>query len=157
MIKNKTNNSMAQQTAGLTNNRLFIALTIIFFGWGVITCLNDLLIPHLKQQYHLNYAKSMLIQFCFFISYLFFSFPMAALTKRLHYKNSIISGLIISAIGAGIMMQANHVRIYFLFLFGLFVLAAGVVMLQVSANPAVTYLGSEKLVFVAFGGATYTL
>lgn len=117
------------------------ALTSLFFMWGFITCLNDILIPHLKNVFSLNYTQSMLIQFCFFGAYFIVSLPAGALVKRISYKWGIVLGLVIAAIGCALFVPAASHRLYALFLGALFVLASGITLLQVAANPYVTVLG----------------
>jgi FHS family L-fucose permease-like MFS transporter len=119
-----------------------IALTSLFFMWGFITCLNDILVPHLKNVFSLNYAQSMLIQLCFFGAYFIVSLPAGALVKRISYKWGIVVGLVIAAIGCALFIPAASYRVYALFLGALFVLATGVTILQVAANPYVTVLGA---------------
>lgn len=121
-----------------------IALTSLFFMWGFITCLNDILIPHLKSVFDLNYTQAMLIQFCFFGAYFLISLPAGALVKRIGYKMGIVTGLAIASIGALLFYPAASLLKYPLFLGALFVLAAGITILQVSANPYVTALGDPK-------------
>jgi len=118
-----------------------IALTSLFFMWGFITCLNDILVPHLKNVFQLNYTQSMLIQLCFFGAYFIVSLPAGALVKRITYKWGIVVGLAISAAGCALFIPAASYRIYVLFLGALFVLATGITILQVAANPYVTVLG----------------
>ncbi|WP_246737883.1 MULTISPECIES: sugar MFS transporter [Rhizobium] len=117
------------------------ALTSLFFMWGFITCLNDILVPHLKNVFQLNYTQSMLIQFCFFGAYFIASLPAGALVKRTGYKQGIVIGLVIAAIGCALFIPAASYRAYPLFLGALFVLATGITLLQVAANPYVTVLG----------------
>jgi FHS family L-fucose permease-like MFS transporter len=119
-----------------------IALTSLFFMWGFITCLNDILVPHLKNVFQLNYTQSMLIQLCFFGAYFIVSLPAGALVKRITYKWGIVVGLVIAAIGCALFIPAASYRVYALFLGALFVLATGVTILQVAANPYVTVLGA---------------
>jgi MFS transporter, FHS family, L-fucose permease len=121
-----------------------VALTSLFFLWGFITCLNDILIPHLKNVFQLNYTQTMLIQLCFFGAYFIVSLPAGALVKRISYKWGIVAGLVISAIGCALFIPAASLRVYPLFLGALFVLAAGVTILQVAANPYVTVLGKPE-------------
>ncbi|MEB2844903.1 sugar MFS transporter [Endobacterium cereale] len=121
-----------------------VALTSLFFMWGFITCLNDILIPHLKSVFSLNYTQSMLIQLCFFGAYFIVSLPAGALVKRISYKWGIVVGLVIAAIGCALFIPAASYRVYALFLGALFVLAAGVTVLQVAANPYVTVLGKPE-------------
>ncbi|MDL2408810.1 L-fucose:H+ symporter permease [Rhizobium calliandrae] len=118
-----------------------VALTSLFFIWGFITCLNDILVPHLKSVFQLNYTQSMLIQLCFFGSYFIVSLPAGALVKRISYKWGIVVGLVIAAVGCALFIPAASHRVYALFLGALFVLAAGITILQVAANPYVTVLG----------------
>ncbi|SFB64128.1 MFS transporter, FHS family, L-fucose permease [Rhizobium sp. NFR07] len=128
------------------NNYTFalVALTSLFFMWGFITCLNDILIPHLKNVFSLNYTQSMLIQLCFFGAYFIVSLPAGALVKRISYKWGIVVGLLIAAIGCALFIPAAAYRVYALFLGALFVLATGVTVLQVAANPYVTELGAPE-------------
>ncbi|SIQ09393.1 MFS transporter, FHS family, L-fucose permease [Rhizobium sp. RU20A] len=118
-----------------------IALTTLFFMWGFITCLNDILVPHLRNVFSLNYTQSMLIQFCFFGAYFLVSLPAGAIVKRITYKWGIVAGLVVAAIGCGLFVPAASERSYPLFLGALFVLASGITLLQVAANPYVTVLG----------------
>ncbi|MXR67081.1 glucose/galactose MFS transporter [Shewanella sp. JBTF-M18] len=117
------------------------SLTTLFFMWGFITCLNDILIPHLKAVFNLNYAQAMLIQFCFFGAYFLVSVPAGALVKRLGYQKGIVVGLLTAALGCGLFYPAAVSATYGLFLAALFVLASGITVLQVAANPYVTALG----------------
>lgn len=120
------------------------ALTSLFFMWGFITCLNDILIPHLKAVFTLNYAQSMLIQFCFFAAYFIMSLPSGAIIEKIGYKKGICAGLVIAGLGCLIFHPAAGLRSYPLFLSGFFVLASGITLLQVAANPYVTILGSPQ-------------
>ncbi|MBZ5758489.1 MULTISPECIES: L-fucose:H+ symporter permease [Rhizobium] len=134
----------AKAPAGQNYQFALIALTSLFFMWGFITCLNDILVPHLKNVFQLNYTQSMLIQLCFFGAYFIVSLPAGALVKRISYKWGIVVGLVIAAIGCALFIPAASYRIYALFLGALFVLAAGVTVLQVAANPYVTVLGKPE-------------
>ena len=119
------------------------ALTILFFMWGFLTCLNDILIPHLKSVFSLNYTQAMLVQFCFFGAYFVVSMPAGHLVKKIGFKKGIVTGLVIAGIGCLLFYPAASLRYYPLFLGALFVLAAGITVLQVSANPYVTALGPQ--------------
>lgn len=132
--------------ATTSNNYTFAltSLTTLFFMWGFITCLNDILIPHLKNVFSLNYTQAMLIQFCFFGAYFIVSLPAGALVKRVGYKRGIVSGLTIAAIGCALFYPAAALLRYELFLGALFVLASGITLLQVAANPYVTALGKAE-------------
>jgi FHS family L-fucose permease-like MFS transporter len=137
--------SSASSSAKGNNHRFaLVALTSLFFMWGFITCLNDILIPHLKNVFSLNYTQSMLIQLCFFGAYFIVSLPAGALVKRISYKWGIVVGLLIAAIGCALFIPAASYRVYGLFLGALFVLATGVTVLQVAANPYVTELGAPE-------------
>ncbi len=120
------------------------ALTSLFFIWGFITCLNDILIPHLKSVFTLNYTEVMLIQFCFFTAYFVVSVPSGYLLEKIDYKGGIIAGLAIAGIGCLLFYPAASSHSYPLFLAALFVLASGITLLQVSANPYVTMLGKPE-------------
>lgn len=121
-----------------------VALTFLFFMWGFITCLNDILIPHLKGVFTLNYTQSMLIQFCFFAAYFIMSLPSGALIEKIGYKKGICTGLVVAALGCLVFYPSAALRSYPLFLAGFFVLASGITLLQVAANPYVTILGAPE-------------
>lgn len=119
-------------------------MTLLFFMWGFMTALNDILVPYLKSLYHLDYARAMLVQFCFFAAYAIMSIPMSAVVKKFWYKKGIVVALIISGIGCLLFIPSAHLGIYSFFLVSLFVLATGIVLLQVAANPFVTLLGKPE-------------
>jgi len=119
-------------------------VTTLFFMWGFLTCLNDILIPHLKSIFDLNYTKTMLIQFAFFGSYFIFSVPSAKLIDAIGYQKSMVAGLLTMGVGAFLFVPAASVPSYPLFLGALIVLAAGITCLQVAANPYVTVLGKPE-------------
>jgi FHS family L-fucose permease-like MFS transporter len=119
-------------------------ITTVFFMWGFLTCLNDILIPHLKAVFELNYAQAMLVQFTFFGAYFLMSVPAGRVVAHLGYKKGIVAGLVVAAIGAIGFWPAAGMRLYPAFLAALFVLATGITVLQVAANPYVALLGPEK-------------
>jgi len=121
-----------------------IVLTSLFFMWGLITSLNDILIPHLKAAFELTYVQVMLIQFCFFGAYFVTSLPSGVLVERVGYKPGIVIGLLIAALGCVMFYPAASARSYPFFLAALFVLASGITLLQVAANPYVAILGPVK-------------
>ena len=132
---------------GSEKNPYFGSLTILtslFFIWGFITCLNDILIPHLKSVFELTYTQAMLIQFCFFAAYFVVSVPSGYLVEKIDYKAGIIAGLSIAGIGCLLFYPAASQHSYPLFLAALFVLASGITLLQVAANPYVTILGAPE-------------
>jgi FHS family L-fucose permease-like MFS transporter len=119
-------------------------VVFLFFAWGFATVLLDTLIPKLKSLFALNYAEVMLTQFSFFLSYFLFSLPAAAILSRIGYLRSIVLGLVVMAAGASLISPAAIVGVYWGFLGALFVMAAGITMLQVAANPFIAVLGSER-------------
>jgi FHS family L-fucose permease-like MFS transporter len=119
-------------------------LTTIFFMWGFLTCLNDILIPHLKAVFELNYSKAILVQFIFFGTYFLMSLPAGRVVAGLGYKKGIVTGLAIAALGAACFWPAATMHSYPAFLVAFFVLATGITILQVAANPYVALLGPER-------------
>jgi MFS transporter, FHS family, L-fucose permease len=120
-----------------------VVLTTLFFVWGLLTSLNDILVPHLKAIFTLSYLQAMLIQFCFFGAYFLTSLPAGLVVEKIGYRRSIVAGLCAAALGCLGFYPAAAVQSYPLFLAALFVLAAGITQLQVAANPCVASLGSE--------------
>jgi FHS family L-fucose permease-like MFS transporter len=116
-------------------------VTTLFFMWGFLTCLNDILVPHLKSIFDLNYAQVMLVQFAFFGAYFLFSIPSAKIIDAMGYQRSMVVGLLTMGIGAFLFVPAASAPSFALFLVALIVLAAGITCLQVAANPYVTVLG----------------
>ena len=119
-------------------------VTTLFFMWGFLTCLNDILVPHLKSIFDLNYTRVMLIQFAFFGAYFIFSIPSAKIIDAIGYQRSMVVGLLTMGVGAFLFVPAASVPSYPLFLGALIVLAAGITCLQVAANPYVTVLGKPE-------------
>ncbi len=126
-------------------------LTMLFFMWGFITCLNDILIPHFKAIFVLSYFQSMLIQFAFFGAYFVGSFIYFIISSisgdpinKIGYKNGILLGLLISAIGTFLFYPAAQMESFSFFLTALFILALGFTLLQITANPYVILLGSPE-------------
>ncbi len=132
-------------SAPVVTPRVALAVaTTLFFMWGFLTSLNDVLIPHLKAVFELNYARAMLVQFTFFGAYFLMSLPAGRLVAHLGYKKGIIAGLLIAGIGALGFWPSAALRTYEAFLASLFVLATGITVLQVAANPYVALLGPEQ-------------
>ncbi len=119
-------------------------VTTLFFMWGFLTCLNDILVPHLKSIFDLNYLQSQLIQFAFFGAYFVFSLPSAKVVDAIGYQRSMVAGLLTMGLGAFLFVPAASAASYPLFLGALIVLAAGITCLQVAANPYVTVLGKSE-------------
>jgi FHS family L-fucose permease-like MFS transporter len=132
------------ESPSATNPVAFSVVTGVFFMWGFITALNDILVPHLKSLFALNYAQTMLIQFCFFGAYLVMSLPAGRVVSSLGYKSSMVIGLCVAGAGALLFYPAAALPAYPVFLGALFVLATGITLLQVAANPYVSLLGPER-------------
>lgn len=116
----------------------------LFFIFGGITSLNDVIIPKLKELFTLNYTQAMLVQFCFFTAYLVIGIPGAKLVKKIGYMRGAVAGLLTMMVGCLLFIPASHNAAYGLFLFALFVLASGVVIVQVVANPLISLLGKPE-------------
>lgn len=119
-------------------------VTSLFFMWGFLTCLNDILIPHLKSIFDLSYAGVMLIQFAFFSAYFLFSVPWSRIVNTIGYQPTMVAGLLTMTVGAFLFIPAASNVSYPLFLTALLVLACGITGLQVSANPYVDLLGKPE-------------
>ena len=130
-----------QDLGGSTNVRAMSIATMLFFMWGFLTSLNDVIIPHLKAIFDLNYTEAMLVQFAFFSAYFVFAAPAGKLIEWRGYKQSMVIGLIVMAIGALLFLPAAKVALFPIFLGAQVVLAAGITCLQVAANPYVANLG----------------
>ena len=142
-------NSMATQhtpTAPTVQNyaRPLVIVTTLFFMWGFLTCLNDILVPHLKAIFELSYAKVMLVQFAFFSAYFLFSLPWAKVVNWIGYQKTMVIGLLTMAVAAFLFLPAASMASYALFLTALLILAAGITGLQVAANPYVVVLGKPE-------------
>ncbi len=124
--------------------RPLAVVTTLFFMWGFLTCLNDILVPHLKSIFELGYAKVMLIQFSFFSAYFFFSIPAAKIVDGIGFQRTMVAGLLTMGVGAFLFVPAASVPSFGLFLAALIVLAVGITALQVAANPYIIVLGSPE-------------
>ncbi len=126
------------------NNTIpLIIVTILFFMWGAITSLNDVLIPHFKSVFTLTYTQAALVQLWFFGAYFLVSLPAGMYVRSFGYKKGAVTGLVIAAVGCALFYPAATSS-YSFFLFAFFILAAGITVLQVAANPYVAVLGSPK-------------
>nr|WP_226895818.1 sugar MFS transporter [Polymorphobacter sp. PAMC 29334] len=138
-------------------------LASLFFMWGFITVINNTLLPHLRAVFDLNYTQTTLIESVWFIAYLFASIPSAKLIERVGYQHAMVIGLGMMAAGALVMVPAARIPSYGVTLFALFVIASGITLLQVAANPYVAVVGppetaSSRLNLVqAFNSAGATL
>jgi FHS family L-fucose permease-like MFS transporter len=151
--KSTTSNTAATapQANGQSYRGAFSIMTSLFFLWGFMTVFNDILIPRFKEAFTLDYFHAMLVQLAFFGAYfigslIYFSISAKAgdPIAKIGYKNGVVIGLLISAIGSGLFWPAATALSYPLFLAGLFVVGMGFAMLQIAANPYVTILGPEK-------------
>lgn len=125
------------------NTPALAVLGSLMFMMGFITCMNDILIPHLKEIFNLTYVQAMLIQFCFFSAYAIMSIPMGHCVEKFGYKNGVIGGFLIAALGCLLFYPAAGSHSYAVFLAALFILATGIVLLQVAGNPYITLLAPK--------------
>ncbi len=146
-----TTQKSASQAGKQNYTSALIVLTSLFFMWGFITCMNDILIPFLKKMFELDRFQSMMVQFAFFIAYFVGSFIYFIISarkgdpiSRIGYKNGIILGLSISAFASLMFYPAAHFKIFGLFLAALFILGLGFTLLQIAANPYVALLGPSE-------------
>lgn len=135
---------VSTSVAAASNTRALTVVTALFFMWGFVTSLNDILIPHLKAIFDLNYAEVMLVQFAFFSGYFIFALPSGKLIEWIGYKRSMVAGLLAMALGAFLFIPAASLPAFTFFLAALIVVAAGMTVLQVSANPYVSVLGPPE-------------
>ena len=140
-LPSATTTTTLQSAPESTDIRAMSLVTSLFFMWGFLTALNDILIPHLKAIFDLGYAEVMLVQFAFFSSYFLFALPSGKIVESIGYKRSMVLGLITMGCGALLFIPAATVPAFPLFLGALIVLAAGMTILQVAANPYVSILG----------------
>ncbi len=136
-------------TSGYTDDQTnytpaLISLAVLYFMMGFITCLNDTLVPFFKEGFTLNYSQSSLVQVYFFLTYGIMSIPAGKIVERIGFKNGMVIGFSIAAFGALLFYPASLWHQYYLFLAALFIVAIGIVMLQVAANPYITVLGPAR-------------
>jgi MFS transporter, FHS family, L-fucose permease len=124
--------------------KAIISLSVLFFMFGFITCLNDILVPYLKQVFGLDYTQAALIQFCFFAAYGLCSIPASNIVEKIGYQKGMVCGFVLAAFGCLLFYPAVQFNEYGLFLGALFVLASGVVLLQIASNPFVSILGTPE-------------
>lgn len=132
------------KTANTSYKSAFVFLTILFFLWGFITVLVDSLVPRLKDVFEMSYAKTVLVQFAFFVAFFVFSLPAGWILSKIGYKKGIVLGLLTMALGCLLFYPAASYRAFPIFLIGYFTLAGGITILQVAANPYVALLGNEQ-------------
>jgi MFS transporter, FHS family, L-fucose permease len=143
-IVNPNTATPTSETLPSSTGSALAVVTSLFFMWGFVTVLNDVLVPHLKSIFDLKYAQASLIQFAFFLAYFLFSLPSAKLIDNVGYKRTMVIGVIVMGVGALLFIPAAMVPSYALFLCALMVLAGGITALQVAANPYVAVLGPAK-------------
>src|SRR3954471_18860581 len=129
-VAQSSTNSQVTTLPQKTNYGAMAMVTTLFFAWGFLTCLNDILIPHLKGLFDLNYTQAMLVQFAFFGSYFVISYASAKITDFLGYKRAMVTGLLVMALGEFLFAPAAQAASYPLFLGALITLAAGMTVLQ---------------------------
>ncbi|GEN98235.1 MFS transporter [Novosphingobium sediminis] len=134
----------ASDAGNIDAPELRVFVMALFFLFGGITSLNDVIIPKLKDLFTLNYTQAMLVQFCFFTAYFVVGVPGAALVKRIGYMRGAAVGLLTMMAGCLLFIPASQSALYVLFLFALFILASGVVLVQVVSNPLISLLGPAK-------------
>ena len=134
----------AQQSEYVEAPQLQLFVMGLFFIFGGITSLNDVIIPKLKELFTLNYTQAMLVQFCFFTAYALIGIPGARLVKRLGYMRGAVAGLVTMLVGCLLFIPASRTATYGVFLLALFVLASGVVLVQVVSNPLISLLGKPE-------------
>src|ERR1700723_1367096 len=144
MVQAAVTKTSVSSDSNPSNYRAMAMVTTLFFMWGFLTALNDILIPHLKAIFDLNYTWVMLINSAFFGSYFVFAVPSGKLIEKIGYKKTMVVGLLVMAVGAVLFVPAANAPSFPLFLAALIVLAAGVAALQVAANPYVTVLGPAR-------------
>ncbi|MBT9332886.1 sugar MFS transporter [Paracidobacterium acidisoli] len=139
-----SNTATVSAGSGGSYRSAFAMVTTLFFVWGFLTSLNDILIPHLKAIFDLDYTKVMLVQFAFFSSYAIFGIPSGKVVEWIGYQRTMVVGLLTMGAGAILFIPAANTPSFPLFLAALIILAAGITALQVAANPYVTVLGPPQ-------------
>ena len=145
-LANQTAHASAETPRGSSQSytKPLILLASLFFMWGFITVINNTLLPHLRSVFELNYTQTTLIESVWFIAYGVASMPSAFLIERVGYKKAIVIGLGIMAVGALGMVPAARIPSYEVTLLALFVIACGIALLQVAANPYVAVIGPPE-------------
>src|ERR1700682_4067778 len=132
------------ETNATYSTHLQVFLYVLFFAFGGITSLNDVIIPKLKGLFTLTYGEVMLVQSAFFAAYFIVSIPAAALVRRIGYMRSAVVGLLTMTAGCLLFIPASSHGLFGLFLVALFVLASGITTVQVVANPLISLLGPAR-------------
>ncbi len=133
--------SPAQNSSGVDLPDLRVFVFVLFFVFGGITSLNDVIIPKLKELFTLSYAQAMLVQSAFFAAYFIVSLPASGIVRRFGYMRTATVGVATMAVGCLLFIPASASGTFAVFLMALFVLAAGITTVQVVANPLISLLG----------------
>ncbi len=136
--------TVIRQEGKINYRPALISLAVLYFMMGFITVMNDSLVPFFKAGFTLTYSQSSLVQFYFFLTYALMSIPAGKLVEKIGYKSGMVWGFVIAAFGAFLFMPAASFHRYELFLSALFIIAIGIVLLQVAANPYITVLGTPE-------------
>lgn len=143
-VRNVSAPGFGEDTYLKTDTRAMSVATALFFMVGFLTCLNDVISPHLKSIFALSYSQLQNVPFYFFSSYFVFSYPGGKLVEHYGYKKTMVVGLLVMAAGALGFLPAAHYALFPLFLAALVILAAGMTIVQVAINPYVTVIGPSK-------------
>jgi MFS transporter, FHS family, L-fucose permease len=143
-LKNVSAPGYAQDTPTTTDTRAMTVAAVVFFSFGFLTCLNDVISPHLKSIFFLDYSQMQNVPFYFFSSYFVFSYPSGKLVDKLGYKKATVAGLLVMALGALGFLPAAQLASFPMFLAALVVLAGGMTIVQVAINPYVTVIGPPQ-------------
>jgi FHS family L-fucose permease-like MFS transporter len=138
------NSTMVFETGRRSYTVPLTLMVSLYFGIGFITALNDILIPHFKDLFHLKNVGALLVQFCFFGAYFVMSVPSGLIVSRIGYKSGIVAALSLMGLGLLLFLPASMIIFYPLFLFALFVVGSGLALLQVAINPYVGALGAPE-------------
>src|SRR5258708_11214307 len=142
--RSSTAQSVSLDPATPNYGRPLAIVTTLFFMWGFLTSLNDILVPHLRSIFDLSYTRAMLVQFAFFSAYFLFSVPWSKVVNIIGYQRTMVAGLLTMTLGAFLFIPAASAASYPLFLTALVILAGGITGLQVAANPYVVVLGKPQ-------------
>ena len=143
-LKNVSAPGYAEDTPTSTDTRAMTVAAVVFFSFGFLTCLNDVISPHLKSIFFLDYSQMQNVPFYFFSSYFVFSYPSGKLVDKLGYKKATVAGLLVMALGALGFLPAAQFASFPMFLAALVVLAGGMTIVQVAINPYVTVIGPPQ-------------
>lgn len=139
-----TRSAEAAATSGKNYTVPLALMVSLYFSIGFITALNDILVPHFKDLFHLSNVTALLVQFCFFGAYFVMSVPSGWIVGRIGYKASIVTALSVMGLGLLLFLPASMIIFYPLFLFALFVVGSGLALLQVAINPYIGALGPPE-------------